>query len=206
MDYQKIYNSIVSNPKTTGYTERHHIVPRCLGGDNHKPNLVSLSYREHFLCHWLLCKIYPNNPKLKAAFAKMLETTKHKTRIISSKHFEAVKRNLKDMRYPWLEQHMKKYGPWNKGKRGLQEAWNKGLSVGPNSKESNEKRSQTLKNRYASHVHHLTGTSPWNKGKKGLQEAWNKGLTPTKTPCPHCGLEVSKTNLVRWHGDKCKKK
>lgn len=36
--------------------ERHHIVPKCLGGGNEKSNIVKLTYREHFLAHWLLTK------------------------------------------------------------------------------------------------------------------------------------------------------
>jgi len=38
--------------------ERHHILPRCLGGSDDLSNLVILTVREHFLAHYLLCKIY----------------------------------------------------------------------------------------------------------------------------------------------------
>ena len=38
----------------TGYSEKHHIVPKCLGGSNKKDNLVKLTAREHFICHLLL--------------------------------------------------------------------------------------------------------------------------------------------------------
>ena len=67
MDYLKIYNNIVEirkNTILTGYTETHHIIPRCIGGTNDSWNLVKLTAREHFFCHLLLCKIYPNNSKL----------------------------------------------------------------------------------------------------------------------------------------------
>lgn len=36
--------------------ERHHVVPKSIGGSNAAANLVSLTYREHFLAHWLLTK------------------------------------------------------------------------------------------------------------------------------------------------------
>ena len=36
------------------YKEKHHIIPKCLGGSNKKENLVSLTAREHFICHLLL--------------------------------------------------------------------------------------------------------------------------------------------------------
>lgn len=63
MNYQKIYDSLITNrqlnplPQDT-YTEKHHIKPRCMGGDNSRGNLVNLTGREHFLAHWLLAKIY----------------------------------------------------------------------------------------------------------------------------------------------------
>lgn len=67
MDYQNIYNQIVKRAKNRvleGYKEKHHIIPKCLGGSNDKENLIELTAREHFLCHKLLCKIYPNETKL----------------------------------------------------------------------------------------------------------------------------------------------
>lgn len=41
-----------------GYVERHHIIPRCMGGSNDRDNLVALTAREHFLAHMLLGKIH----------------------------------------------------------------------------------------------------------------------------------------------------
>jgi len=71
MDYQKIYNQIIEraqNRKLEGYKERHHIIPKCMGGSNDKSNLVELTAREHFLCHWLLYRIYPNDRKIIYSF------------------------------------------------------------------------------------------------------------------------------------------
>lgn len=38
------------------YYERHHVVPKSLGGSNAKSNIVFLTFREHFLAHWLLAR------------------------------------------------------------------------------------------------------------------------------------------------------
>lgn len=40
----------------TKYYEKHHIIPRSLNGSNEKKNLVLLTAKEHYLCHWLLVK------------------------------------------------------------------------------------------------------------------------------------------------------
>lgn len=60
--YTKIYYNIVDRAKSRNlskhtYTEKHHIIPRSLGGSNSKNNLVNLTAREHRLCHLLLPKM-----------------------------------------------------------------------------------------------------------------------------------------------------
>jgi len=74
MNYQKIYNQIIERGKIRKldcYKEKHHIIPKCMGGSNKKNNMVDLTAREHFLVHSLLCEIYPNNNKLHFAFWSM---------------------------------------------------------------------------------------------------------------------------------------
>ena len=61
MTYQKIYDSLIARArarKLEGYCEKHHIIPRCMGGDNSKHNLVKLTGREHYIVHRLLLKIH----------------------------------------------------------------------------------------------------------------------------------------------------
>lgn len=67
MDFQNIYNKICKRGQErvlNSYTEKHHIIPKCMGGDNNKSNITHLTPKEHFLCHQLLCEIYPDNHKL----------------------------------------------------------------------------------------------------------------------------------------------
>jgi hypothetical protein len=59
--YEKWYQQIIANgkhQKLLGH-ERHHILPKSLDGTNDASNLVYITAREHFICHWLLTKIYP---------------------------------------------------------------------------------------------------------------------------------------------------
>lgn len=72
MDYQRIYFELVSQKiARVGYVEKHHILPRCLGGLDNVENLVDLYPEEHYLAHLLLCKIYPGNQKLLYAAMNM---------------------------------------------------------------------------------------------------------------------------------------
>ena len=74
MNYQKIYNDLIAKrkefPYIDGYSEKHHILPRSLGGSDDKDNLVQLSAKEHYIAHLLLCKIYEND---KSKFYKMVK-------------------------------------------------------------------------------------------------------------------------------------
>ena len=62
MNYEQIYNQLIEKrhtDKPDGYTERHHIIPRSLGGSDNSSNLVDLTAREHFIAHLLLAKFNP---------------------------------------------------------------------------------------------------------------------------------------------------
>lgn len=74
MDYRKIHDAIIIRAKNrvlSGYIERHHIIPKCMGGSNDKDNLVNLTAREHYVIHQLLIKIFPQNKKLIYAAVRM---------------------------------------------------------------------------------------------------------------------------------------
>lgn len=75
MRYIRIYNKIVehrlSNIPENTYTEKHHIIPKCLGGNNNQDNLVTVTSKEHYILHHLLTKIYPDNKKLARALQQL---------------------------------------------------------------------------------------------------------------------------------------
>lgn len=100
MNYEKVYNGIIQKAKGEDrkkggdvYYERHHIIPRCLGGDNSKENLVLLMAREHYICHKLLVEFYPSNSKLVFSLNMMVNAfNKRQNRIkISSREYERLK-------------------------------------------------------------------------------------------------------------------
>lgn len=74
--YSRWYFNIIAAARidesvTCGYTEKHHIIPRCLGGSNRAENLVRLTPRQHFVCHLLLTKMH-DYKKLALALSKMM--------------------------------------------------------------------------------------------------------------------------------------
>lgn len=94
--YTKWYYSICKNAKIRNLgDENHHIVPRSLGGDNSKENLVLLSTREHMICHLLLtkmCVLSEHSVSMIHAARLMIDRTKNKrTKYLS----EVRKRSFK---------------------------------------------------------------------------------------------------------------
>jgi hypothetical protein len=158
MNYQKIYNQIIERAKSRqleGYKEKHHIIPRCMGGNNDKINLVELTAREHFLCHRLLTEIYPNNEKLwYALFLMSIGKQKNKNNryIISNRTYEKIK-------IDWVLKIKNKSKPKNFMTPELRQKIsqsNKGISRNKGtkfSKEVKEKMSRTKKGKIFSSQH-----------------------------------------------------
>lgn len=72
-----------------GYTERHHIIPKSMGGLDHSDNLILLTGREHFIAHVLLWKAYRNK---QTNFALWSMKMKEKRNFhLSSKNYEQLK-------------------------------------------------------------------------------------------------------------------
>lgn len=84
MNYQNLYTNLITNaqnyPVSNVYTEIHHIIPKCMDGSDEPNNLVTLTARQHFVAHWILTKIYPDNYKLRYAFHLMFFPTSSNTR------------------------------------------------------------------------------------------------------------------------------
>jgi hypothetical protein len=102
MNSERIYNEIINNSKSRGlnkklldgYFERHHIIPKCLNGINDKSNLVLLTAREHYLCHWLLWKTNKENRSLFFAFYAMMFKRQSQSRLkisFTSKQYEILR-------------------------------------------------------------------------------------------------------------------
>lgn len=92
MNYTLIYKQIIDRAALrtpTGYTEKHHIIPRCLGGNDDKNNLIRLTAREHYLVHLLLTRIHPGHLGLIHAFWMMSNKQWNKNR--SSRDYALAK-------------------------------------------------------------------------------------------------------------------
>lgn len=70
--YFKWYLQLIEHArksKASGYTEKHHILPRSCGGDDSSANVVALSARQHFVAHLMLVRFMTNEAKAKMFYA-----------------------------------------------------------------------------------------------------------------------------------------
>ena len=151
--YSKLYYNITSNAKqriTEGYTELHHIIPQSMGGSNDNENLVELTAREHFICHWLLIKMTDGEDRSKMLYAlkgmkaenkyQQRYQTKITARVYETYRIEHSINHSKVMK-------AKNLVPWNKGgveitddhRENLRKA---ALNRPPKSEETKEKLRQ----------------------------------------------------------------
>ena len=101
--YFNWYCSIIESAKNriieNLYIEEHHIIPKSLGGTNKKHNLVKLTYREHFLCHWLLTKFVSgtkHRKKMMHALLFMIGDNKLGVKNFTSWQYEIAKKTAKE--------------------------------------------------------------------------------------------------------------
>jgi len=121
--YSKVYFSTIEKAVTRGWKkargrERHHIIPQSLGGSNDKSNLVYLSCREHFLCHWLLVKMTEGEYYHKMVYALMGMRAENKQQeryhtIFTARVYE--KYRIEHAEYHSKLMKSKNLVPWNKG-------------------------------------------------------------------------------------------
>lgn len=234
MNYKKIYERLIQRGQSrtlTEYSERHHIVPRCMGGTDDPLNIVRLTAEEHYVAHQLLVKINPEHIGLKRALFYMTITCSKNPR--NNKVFGWVRRQSSIAMSMFMTEYLKT----NDHPRGM---------LGKtNSVESNIKRRNTMKGRPS----HSKGKknpklSLAKKGKAApklvtrlfdrremdiqnfmiwcniqdnpyIQQERNKRRgdkqrgkiqIQNKVECPYCQKVGGESIMKRWHFENCKYK
>ena len=83
MDYAKLYARFIADRQAKEkeivasgvYTEKHHITPRSMGGNDSKENLIRLTAGDHYFAHLILAKCYGG--KMWLAVAAMCDMPGH---------------------------------------------------------------------------------------------------------------------------------
>jgi len=217
--YTRCYYNIVERAKARDlpdYVETHHIIPKSLGGSNSNDNLVKLTAREHFICHWLLTKMLSDGKdrwRMMYAFYSFTRMSKnHAREKITGIKYEILKRNLSQAKSKFNLGNQ-----YNKGKKRSKEAiekWKNSRAGYKQPESAKIKQSTTMKQKYASGHHPLQGLT--YEEKYGPEEAkarkdklkGPRGPRPVKRimptlECPHCSKVGGAGNMKRYHFDNC---
>lgn len=174
--YYKVYYNIINRAMSRTldkdtYSEKHHIIPKSLGGNNDKDNIAVLTAKEHFICHLLLPKMTEGTERKRMLHAawRMSQNSresqkrytpssntyailrKEHANIMREKMSHTMKGNTIRKGVTLSEAQKKKQSESMKGKP----AWNKGIERTQEVKDAISKANK--------------GKTPWNKG---VTRAW----------------------------------
>ncbi len=202
------------------YVERHHIMPKSLGGSNNKSNLINLTAREHFVCHWLLTKMVEYKPhkwKMYNALSCMLwrENKNQERYKINSRTYEQLKKNHSELKSWALSgegngMYGKNHSDESRVKMRISQAirWKENdLSDETREKLRNSRKhvGPNLKLRGKNNANYKPGAREKMKATFLERYGVEHGSLIPKT-CEHCGKTCGIANYNRWHGDRCKQK
>ena len=178
-----LYDTIISEASSCdynpdgAYTEKHHIVPKCMGGTDAKENIVRLLASDHITVHILLTIMYPDNQSLLFSAMSMTkcfsEYTKGRKLAIESVDVEVAaklreKYSKSRIGMKFSEEHRKH----------ISEA-KKGIKLPPFTEEHKRKMSEALKGRVMSKEARQK-ISIAGKGRKHTEETKSK-MSKTRT-------------------------
>lgn len=198
MNYLKHYIKLIRKAQvcsTSGYTERHHVFPKSIFGENNY--VVNLTARQHYVAHALLEKIcilryglsHPFSRKMIHAFFMMNNTQGiGQQRYVNSRLFEASKIRFSERmsgenspfygkKKVFSEQHLANMRASRKtGKDSplfgiprseeVKQKMRKPKHEGHGQKVSESKKGRKLSEEHCRHLSEShKGQVPWNKGK-----------------------------------------
>ena len=213
--YTRWYHNIIEQARnriTDGYIERHHIIPRSLGGSNDASNLVNLTAREHFICHWLLTKMHAEEArgKMISALYLMQGKNQYQVRYINSKVYSTLREeysqyisNLNKGRVQPLTENIKQKAAQTGRKRAsFSEEWRAKMSaskLGENNTRYGVEVSEETRKKIGDKIRGRKQTTE----EKARRADANRGKAKPKKLCPHCGKMTAVNTYPRWHGANC---
>jgi len=216
--YEKWYAAITERAKhrsIDGYKESHHIIPRSLGGLDDPSNLVDLTAREHFICHWLLTKMYTGEAKGKMinALYMMRAESPYQRRYeskITSRIYDKLREEyaqyiskLNTGRVQPPEEKARQLAAQIGRKRDpFSKEWKANLSKNHKSKNPNYNTSHSLETRKKMSDKAKLRTYSQETIEKRAEKL--RGVPRPKQLCPHCDQMIAVNTFSRWHGDNCK--
>jgi hypothetical protein len=204
--YRVWYNALMVRAKgrvLDDYFENHHIKPRSLGGSDRKSNIVALTYREHFLAHWLLTKWTDDEKRRKMLHAlSQMARVSSARRVISGWQYEVAKRARRDAikGKKFSPEHVARLAAtWTEERKANHRAKTLGrknsLAAIANIKAS---RTKEVRARISASLtgRKREGFVPWNKGRK-LGRKYRTKISATLKGRKQTAEHIANVNAAR---------
>lgn len=215
--YYRWYYLIIGNArkrKLDKFFEKHHIIPKCIKGTNDWWNIVNLTYKEHFLVHWLLIKMTEGKDRymMLHALGSMIKPVGFRNKkIIAGWQYEISRKAFSEMRKGRKVSNETKQrisvgvkASWTEERRQTFSEYRKGLFFSENAKK---KISLAHKGR----KHTLEARQNMSKGAKGKKlseetKAKIKSYKHTDEARLKMSIAAKKNKGVKWTEERKKAK
>lgn len=208
--YTKVYLAIVQRAKgrkCKTYIERHHILPKCMGGTNDPLNIVELTAREHFICHLLLIRMVSDEYRSKVVYAAWQQSrpSKNKTVKVTSRVYAYLRQQMSES---YTGQKRPKFSP--EARKNISEGHKgeKNHMFGKiRTKEEKELMSINRTGKCVGKDNSFFGKTHTDEFKAAQSIRTTerfKGVPKTRVCCLYCKKDVAVGIFGRYHGDKCK--
>lgn len=184
MNYHGIYAALIDRSRSRvliGYVERHHILPKCLGGSDEATNIAILTPEEHYLAHQLLVKMHPNHQGLLFAAVSMarggngVQGRKNKLYGWLKRRNQAKRRPMSDETKRKISEAKKKAGVRTKGTLGFKHSNETKEKMSESRKGwkrpniSGIRKGQTNSDEHRARISAAKKGKPWSEARKAAQ-------------------------------------
>ena len=213
--YTTWYNNIIQRARSRILKppyEKHHVIPRSLGGNNLNENIVKLTAHEHFVCHLLLTKMVEGKNKEKMVYAawsmanqENQNQQRHKItgRIYSilRQEYSKVKSVHTKLNNPMHDPEIRKRHQEAVNRRGKTKG-NTGQKRSPMSNELKAILRQKTLEQMTTERREIIRQQQLNRTPE-QKEKYAFAHSP-RISCIFCKKTLRPGHFARYHGDKCK--
>jgi len=188
-EYYQIIDQRIGKTRE-GYMEKHHIIPKSLGGNNTKSNIVWLTAKDHFRCHQLLTSMTEgeNKSKMWSGLWRMMNKqsrSQHRDHTFTPEEYEEARINHSI-------NHSKRMSGKNNPFYG--QSHREDTKVLMSERKKGKTYEEIMGNKKAAEMRQRR-----REEQLGLVKGPQK-----KVICPHCKQVGGQGIMKRWHFDKCK--
>jgi hypothetical protein len=215
--YTSIYYNIIDRANTRKlsseiYKEKHHIIPKSLGGGDNIENLVFLTGREHLICHLLLIKMTTGKNKasmISAAWSMAnLENANQERKKLNSRQYAVLREEFSKTHSKRMRENNPMHDPDVRKKYDLsiiKRGKTSGMTGKKHSIESNIKRKLANKGQFVPIEKRLAASKFHSNRSPELKSMYDQ-IHASNICCTFCQKMANPGTFKRWHGDNCKNK